>query len=77
MEETKIWEVEGTSATPLNTTNQMDKERLLEDILTANPNMLEEGLQLVGRQTSTAGGPLDLLGVLQERRGGRSDYSRA
>ena len=63
MEETKIWEVEGTSATPLNTTNQMDKERLLEDILTANPNMLEEGLQLVGRQTSTAGGPLDLLGV--------------
>ena len=49
--------------TPLNTTNQMETEGLLEDILTANPDMLEEGLQLVGRQTSTAGGPLDLLGV--------------
>ena len=63
MEETKIWAVEGTSATPLNTTNQMESEGLLEDILTANPDMLEEGLQLVGRQTSTVGGPLDLLGV--------------
>ena len=63
MEETKIWTVEGNSATPLNTTNQMESEGLLENILTANPDMLEEGLQLVGRQTSTAGGPLDLLGV--------------
>ena len=63
MEETKIWAVEGTSATPLNTTNQMGSEGLLEDILTANPDMLEDGLQLVGRQTSTSGGPLDLLGV--------------
>ena len=63
MEETKVWAVEGTSATPLNTTNQMETEGLLEDILTANPDMLEEGLQLVGRQTSTSGGPLDLLGV--------------
>ena len=63
MEETKIWSIEGTSATPLNSTNQMETEGLLEDILTANPDMLEDGLQLVGRQTSTAGGPLDLLGV--------------
>ena len=63
MEETKIWSIEGTSATPLNTTNQMESEGLLEDILTANPDMLEEGLQLMGRQTSTPGGPLDLLGV--------------
>ena len=63
MEETKIWSIDGTSATPLNTTNQMESEGLLEDILTANPDMLEEGLQLVGRQISTAGGPLDLLGV--------------
>lgn len=63
MEETKIWSVEGTSAIPLNTTNQMESEGLLEDILTANPDMLEDGLELIGRQTSTAGGPLDLLGV--------------
>ena len=65
MEETKIWSIDdnGTSATQLNTTNRMETEGLLEDILTANPDMLEDGLQLVGRQTSTAGGPLDLLGV--------------
>lgn len=63
MEETKIWAVEGTSAIQLDTTNQMETEGLLEDILTANPDTLEEGLQLVGRQTSTTGGPLDLLGV--------------
>ena len=63
MEETKIWSIEGTSAMPLDTTNQMETEGLLEDILTANPDMLEDGLQLVGRQTSTTGGPLDLLGV--------------
>ena len=68
MEETKIWSIEGTSAIPLSTTNQMESEGLLEDILTANPDMLEEGLQLVGRQTPTAGGPLDLLGVDREGR---------
>lgn len=68
MEETKIWAVEGTSATPLNTTNQMESEGLLESVLTANPDMLEEGMQLVGRQTSTAGGRLDLLGVDSDSR---------
>ena len=63
MEETKIWSIEEKSAKQLDTTKRMETEGLLEDILTANPDMLEEGLQLVGRQTSTAGGPLDLLGV--------------
>ena len=68
MEETKIWAVEGTAAKPLNTANHMETEELLEDILTANPDMLENSLQLVGRQTSTTGGPLDLLGVDAEGR---------
>ncbi|MYC08133.1 MAG: DUF91 domain-containing protein [Chloroflexi bacterium] len=65
MEETKIWSVDGdgTSTTQLDTTNRMETEGRLEDILTRNPDMLEDGLQLVGRQTSTAGGWLDLLGV--------------
>ena len=62
MEETKIWAVESTSVTQLEPT-RIETEKLLEDILTTKPEMLEEGLQLVGRQTSTAGGPLDLLGV--------------
>ena len=40
-----------------------DSERLLEDTLVNNPGMLLPGLTLVGRQTRTEGGPLDLLGV--------------
>ena len=36
---------------------------MLEDTLVANPEMLMPGLTLVGRQTPTTGGPLDLLGV--------------
>lgn len=63
MEEIKIWAVEGTSATELDTAKQMNSEKQLEDILTSNPAMLKEGVQLVGRQISTEGGPLDLLGV--------------
>ena len=63
MEETKIWEIEGSSATELDVANQLDTEEWFEDILTANPNMLKEGLRLIGRQTSTEGGRLDLLGV--------------
>ncbi len=41
----------------------METEQLLEKILVNNPDMLLPGLTLVGRQTRTEGGPLDLLGV--------------
>ena len=71
MEALKIWAVEdehGEKITPLDTARQTESEALLEDILTRNPDMLEEGLQLVGRQTGTAGGPLDLLGVDRDGR---------
>ena len=60
MDETKIWAVEGTSATELDAANQVKTEELLECILTANPGMLKEGLRLVGRQTSTESGRVDL-----------------
>ncbi len=46
----------------------MASERSLEDTLVNNPDMLMPGLTLVGRQTRTAGGPLDLLGVDREGR---------
>ena len=36
---------------------------MLEDVLVENPGLLLEDLILVGRQTPTEGGPLDLLGV--------------
>ena len=71
MEELRIWVVDNEDAgriTPLDTAGQTDSEGLLEDILTRNPDLLEEGLQLVGRQTGTSGGPLDLLGVDRDGR---------
>ncbi len=71
VEELKIWTVDnedGAKITPLDTAGQTDSEGLLEDLLTRNPDMLEEGLELVGRQTGTAGGPLDLLGVDRDGR---------
>ena len=71
MEDLRIWTVDNDAnakITPLDAAGQTDSELLLEDILTRNPDMLEEGLQLVGRQTGTAGGPLDLLGVDRDGR---------
>ena len=71
MEELKIWTVDGNDSmkvSGLETTGEMETENLLEDILTKNPNMLEIGLDLVGRQVDTKSGPLDLLGVDSEGR---------
>ena len=64
MDELKIWALEdASSVVELESQRQMEAESLLEDTLVANPDLLMPGLKLVGRQTSTAGGPLDLLGV--------------
>ena len=46
----------------------MQAESFLEETLVANPDLLLPGLRLVGRQTPTAGGPLDLLGVDEDGR---------
>jgi len=66
-DEIKIWAIDGSSqankVTELEPTNRTETEQMLEDTLAANPEMLMPGLTLVGRQTPTAGGPLDLLGV--------------
>lgn len=63
MEEVIIWAVQDEShVTALAATN-VDTEKLLEDILVRNPDLLLKGLTLVGRQTPTESGPLDLLGV--------------
>ena len=64
MDEVRIWAVGGdSSVAPLQRKDQTDTEALLEDILVRNPQLLIPGLRLVGRQTPTEGGPLDLLGV--------------
>ena len=64
MDEFKIWALEdASSVVELESQRQMEAESLLEDTLVANPDLLMPGLKLVGRQTPTAGGPLDPLGV--------------
>ena len=69
MDEVKIWALDSDSnVTPLASKNQTDTESLLEETLVRNPDLLIPGLRLVGRQTPTDGGPLDLLGVDEDGR---------
>ena len=64
MDEVKIWAIDDTAKVEeLKAKGQMDDEWSFEDTLVKNPNLLMPGLTLVGRQTPTEGGPLDLLGV--------------
>ena len=64
MDEVKIWAIgDDSEAVGLKSKGEMDTEELLEETLVKNPNLLMEGLTLVGRQTETGGGPLDLLGL--------------
>ncbi len=63
MEDIKLWELDGTEAKSLGLNNKLESERFFEDTLVRNRDLLFEGVTLVGRQTPTEGGPLDLLGV--------------
>ena len=63
MEEVKLWAIDGSQVEDLKPAGQAETEKLLEDSLVNSPDMLLEDLILVGRQTPTEGGPLDLLGV--------------
>lgn len=68
LEAIKLWQIDGSEVTSLDASNQMESEGLLEDILVENPRLLMEGMELVGRQTPTEGGPLDLLSVDEDGR---------
>ena len=69
MDEVKIWALDGDSnVVPLTSKGQTDTESLLEETLVRNPDLLIPGLRLVGRQTPTDGGPLDLVGVDEDGR---------
>lgn len=65
-----VWEIDQSSNTarPLPSADHVETERLLEDLLVANPGMLMPNLWLVGRQTPTDGGAIDLLGVDEDGR---------
>ena len=68
VEEIKIWEVGDSGVVELESVDSVSAERLLEGTLVSRPELLMSGLRLVGRQTPTEGGPLDLLGVDEEGR---------
>jgi len=68
MKEIKLWEVaieEGgeVRASPVENVQKTETEELLEEVIVRCPQLLMADLKLVGRQTETPGGPLDLLGV--------------
>lgn len=73
MDEIKLWRISAeahgkSKAVPVQSTTQTSTEELLEDVLTGSPDLLMTGLHLIGRQSETPGGPLDLLGVDQDGR---------
>jgi len=64
----RLWQViqdeeNSLEVVSLEGVNQAETEALLEEAIVRHPDLLMEGLKLVGRQTDTPGGPLDLLGV--------------
>ena len=69
MDDIKLWAVDGSNgAVPVAAADRMESERLLEETLVDNPDLLMPGLTIVGRQAPTDGGPLDLLGVDEDGR---------
>ena len=68
-EELRLWTVgKSGEVEPLSSVEEMHTEVALEDLLVQNPEMLEPDLTLVGRQTPTKAGRLDLLAVDQDGR---------
>ena len=63
-EELRIWRVSSArEVEPLSPFSEMPSEWEFEELLVGNPELLERGLRLVGRQTRTRTGWLDLLAV--------------
>lgn len=68
MKEIKLWEIKKDeknrqTVEEIKGFNQAETENQLEEVIVRCPDLLFNGLKLVGRQTETPGGPLDLLGV--------------
>lgn len=68
MDEIKVWAVDDSGVAPVQPASAIVSEELLEKTLVSHPHLLMPGLRLVGRQTPTEGGPLDLLGVDEDGR---------
>ena len=66
----EVWEIDrkSRSGTMLGVADQLETEKMLEDVLVANPAMLMSGVTLVGRQVPVRTGQADLLGIDEDRR---------
>jgi len=72
VEEIRLWAMcksgDRPTVKPVESIKELDYEQSLEDVLTEHPDLLFVGLNLVGRQTPTSTGWLDLLGVDEDGR---------
>ena len=64
----KLWKIQANndksiSVDEIDNVSETETENQLEEVITQRPELLMKDLKLVGRQTETPGGPLDLLGV--------------
>ncbi len=67
-DELRVWALGDGDGVEVLESVTVGLEDRLEETLVRSPEMLEPGLHLVGRQTPTEGGPLDLLGVDEDGR---------
>jgi len=68
VKEIRLWKIASDEhgkplVQPFENVNQTETENHLEEIIVKSPDILLRDLKLVGRQTETPGGPLDLLGI--------------
>ncbi len=73
MKKVRLWSVRrddsgDLAAHDVPSVENTETEELFETLLVRSPDLLMEGLKLIGRQVPTEGGPLDLLGVDQDGR---------
>ena len=65
-----IWKVdrESRAGSKLDLADRIETEKMLEDVLVANPSLLMAGIILVGRQVPVGTGYIDLLGIDEDGR---------
>lgn len=64
--EIKVWQIENEKLTPIVITlpeAQRTEREDLEKWIKSNPNILGEGILIIGEQIQTKSGPLDFLGI--------------
>lgn len=73
MKRVRLWSVRrddtgDLAAHDVPSVEHTETEEIFETVLVRSPDLLMDGLRLIGRQVPTEGGPLDLLGVDQDGR---------